>query len=363
MKTSKLLVAAFLVLSLTCGISQAAVPDACKRGVEAAKRRQYDLAIQQYSQCIKSGRLGKKELSKFYVRRSLAWSHKGQLEKSLVDVNKAIGVDPKNAPAYMWRGGIWAGKLKWDKAFADYDKTIKLKFLHPVAFWGRGAASRVMGKYDQAIADFNKAIKLNPKFADAYCFRCQAWWAKHQYDKAMADCNKAVELKPQDDRPYFDRGNVWFSKRQYDKAIADYTKAIKLDPKLADAYYNRAMVWKVKRQYAKAIKDYNKAIELDPNNVRFCNSLAWLLATCPDARYRDGKRAVQLATKATRLKPKAPYFDTLAAAHAEAGDYKKAVEIQAKAIKMLRDKKASAKRIADYDSSLQLYKSGKPLRK
>jgi tetratricopeptide (TPR) repeat protein len=54
------------------------------------------------------------------------------------------------------------------------------------------------------------------------------------------------------------------------------------------AYYNNKM-------YDEAISDYTKAIEINPEYVWAYNTLAWFLATCPDVRYRDGLKAIELA--------------------------------------------------------------------
>ena len=60
------------------------------------------------------------------------------------------------------------------------------------------------------------------------------------------------------------------------------------------------------------------------------------MATCSDAKIRDGKKAVELATRACELSQwnNASYHDTLAASYAESGEFDKAVEWQEKANKL-----------------------------
>src|SRR5262245_47540364 len=99
----------------------------------------------------------------------------------------------------------------------------------------------------------------------------------------------------------YGRGIVAMDRKDYDTAIAEFTEAIRIDPESDGAYHNRAHAYAEKKQYAKAIADYNQAMRLAPDEGDSYTSLAWVLATCPDASLRDGKRAVQLATKACEL--------------------------------------------------------------
>lgn len=89
------------------------------------------------------------------------------------------------------------------------------------------------------------------------------------------------------------------------------------------------------------------------------------MATCPDAKFRDGPRAVELATKAGELSSwRLPsLIDTLAAAYAEDGRFDDAKKWESKAIEIWstrwRNVEASIKAGRE---RLELYEAGKPYR-
>ena len=75
----------------------------------------------------------------------------------------------------------------------------------------------------------------------------------------------------------------------------------------------------------------------------------------------DGRRAVELASRKSRsdFGINAAYVDTLAAAHAEAGDYEAAAESERQAIGMLLQGDAEYE---PYRLRLEMYKGKKPYR-
>ena len=85
--------------------------------------------------------------------------------------------------------------------------------------------------------------------------------------------------------------------------------------------------------------------------------------TCPDEKYRDGTKAVEVAQKAYQLDGGKHWLciGTLAAAYAESGDFDKAKEWQAKAIEMATtDKSVQDNDKAQAAARLELYKQNKP---
>jgi len=102
---------------------------------------------------------------------------------------------------------------------------------------------------------------------------------------------------------------------KYQQAIKDFNQAIEINPNSAPAYLGRAVAYYELGKYKRALENYEKCISLDPNDALHYNNLAWFLATCPDRKYRNVNRAVELAEKASELKEKAYIIDTLAATY------------------------------------------------
>lgn len=130
----------------------------------------------------------------------------------------------------------------------------------------------------------------------------------------------------------------------------------------AGFYNKRGLTYFIKGQYDKAISDINKALEINPNDAEAYNNLAWILATCPDARYRDGTEAVELAQKSVDLVLHSQNLDTLAAAYAEAGKFEHAITTQEKAIAQLKKEGDARESIDEFIEHLKSYRNHKPWR-
>ena len=139
--------------------------------------------------------------------------------------------------------------------------------------------------------------------------------------------------------------------------------AVDLKPDYSEAHYQLAVVLLARGEIAGASRHFREAVRLKPDWVEPLNNLAWLLATQPDARYRDGQEAVQLATRAVTLThtndPGA--LDTLAGALAEAGRFSEALKTAQTAARLAETSGAAQLR-REIEAHLQCYRRGQPVR-
>jgi tetratricopeptide (TPR) repeat protein len=204
----------------------------------------------------------------------------------------------------------------------------------------------------------------NPGTSEDHIDRGKEYAEEGQYDKAIHEFTEAIRLDPKNADAYHQRGLAYDQQKEYDKAISDFTEALRLEHEDAEKGTHldaRAAVHEHQKHYDKAIDDYQQALKLDANDDGALNGLAWILATCPKDDVRDGKRAVELATKACKLRGwhDADALDTLAAAYAEAGEFTEAVKWQKKALEF---EFAEEKDKTGAEARLKLYQAGKPYR-
>ena len=124
---------------------------------------------------------------------------------------------------------------------------------------------------------------------------------KGEYDKAIADYNQALRAQSQIRQSLQSIAATPGTKRaNTTRPSPTTTKPWRSIPITPTPTQSRHRLEK-KGEYDKAIADYNQAMAIDPNDAHAYNDLAWLHATCPDEKYRDGKKAVENASKAYQL--------------------------------------------------------------
>ena len=134
---------------------------------------------------------------------------------------------------------------------------------------------------------------------------------------------------------------------------------VKVEGKFEQAHRYLGLILAEQGHPRDALAELDEAIKARGQQPEPLRHKAWILATSLDSHVRDGKQAVELAKLALQESArKGPeYWDTLAAAEAEAGNFAEAVEAEEKALQQ-----AQAMRDDDLvpgiQQRLKMFKSG-----
>jgi tetratricopeptide (TPR) repeat protein len=148
------------------------------------------------------------QTSKEYTQKGRELIDKRDYMEAILNLNKAVELDAKNASAYLLRA------------------TLKEKFedLHG------------------AMKDYNLAIEANPKYADAFFARGNVKMKLQDFYGAIEDYTAAINVNENYVEAYFNRGKAKQLLLAYEDAINDVTKIIQINPKSIDAYYMRGIL-------------------------------------------------------------------------------------------------------------------------
>ena len=272
--------------------------------------------------------------------RGRTYREKGDLDRALKEFATAIRLRPDWDAPHEDHGIILSRKGDLDGAIADLNEAIRLNPKRDGFYYTRADIYREKGDWDADIANWTEAIANIPSEVWLLTERAQDYQIhKKDFSKAIADYNKAVELQPASGY-YRDRALAYQRENLNDKAIVDFTKAIEYDRTTYYYFVERADAYFKNGQYKAAREDLDHAIQLNPKGWSSYSELAYCLATCPDASFRNGKEALEMGHKGCDLNQTdgTDCTTALAAAYAETGNFDDAIRYQKESLDRVLDR-------------------------
>jgi protein O-mannosyl-transferase len=360
-------------------------------GNDLGKQGQVDAAISHYREAIRL----KPDYAEAHYNLGLALNEKSQIDEAISHYQEVVRLKPDYAEAYNNLGAALARKGPIDEAIRQYQKAIRLKPDYAQAHYNLGLALVTKGQLDEAVGQYEEAIRLKPDYAEACNNLGLALVRRGQMDEAIRQYQEAIRLKPDYAFAHFNLANAFQRNGRIDDSIMAYEAGLELKSDEAEAQYRLAALLLAKGRleeairhfhqalsvkpdyaealgtlagtldgqgrYSEAVRCYQAALQARPDQTSILNNLAWLLASCPEAAFRNGPEAVRLASRACELtRYGQPLFiGTLAAAQAEAGDFPAAIATAERAAALateLRLEEIAAKN----RELLLLYRQGRP---
>jgi len=270
------------------------------------------------------------------TRLGLALVLHGNLDDAAAHFKRALEFNPENAWAYYHLGTVLMSQGRFEEAGVALKRSLELC---PNLAMAENDLAYVLchfGRFDEALTHYHRAIEIDPEYAEAHNNLALLLDERGPRAEAAEHFQKALDINPEYAQAHNNYGVMLMNQGMLSEAIAHFRTAIALAPNFAVPHANLGRALSHQGENAAAAAELQTFLRFQPDQPQVMGWLAWILATAPEDRVRSGKDAVQLAQKAAELTSyrDAAVLNSLAAAHAETGQFQDAVRVAEQALAM-----------------------------
>jgi Flp pilus assembly protein TadD len=207
-----------------------------------------------------------------FPEHSLSWKvlgaifgQAGNMDDSLLAIQKAVEIDPKDANSYSNLSVTLRILGRFLEAEESCRQAIILKPDFAEAHSNLGVILSFLGNLEQAEVSCRQAIILKPSFAEGHENLANTLNALGRLDLAEASHRQAISLKPGYAIAHSNLGGTLKDLGRMLEAEASCRQAIALKPNLADAHSYLGSTLSDLGRLEEAEASYRKAIELKPD--------------------------------------------------------------------------------------------------
>jgi tetratricopeptide (TPR) repeat protein len=274
---------------------------------------------------------------------------------------KALELNPQYAPAHANLGAALAELGKPEEGLEQLWWAVRAEPENPTFHGQLAVVLREQGQLEEATRQFRSAVELNPDNAALRVNLGNALFTNGEPAAAIRQYEQALRVDPTYALAHYNMGRVLSAQHDATLALQHLVEAVRFDPNLAEAPLLAAKLLLTQGHSQAALQTLREAHQRMPQNYVIANDLAWHLATLPDLAAADRAMAVSLAQQvvAQLPEPSANELDTLAAAFAATGQFKRAVQTIENAL-ALATRQGTAANVDSYRARLELYESNRP---
>jgi tetratricopeptide (TPR) repeat protein len=206
-----------------------------------------------------------------------------------------------NDSYYARSADMSRARKDYESALRDYRKSLELNEKNFKSHLGVAEIQWELDRYDEAKAHFVRAIEIQPQSAAAHEGLGRILGRQGKLPEAVASYREALRLQPSSFSAHFHLGVALVDLRQLDEAKRHLTEAIRLQPTAPQPFCLLGVALSREGKADEAIAQFRRALALEPDFVQALAELASILATGSDPALRNGKEAVELATRAYEL--------------------------------------------------------------
>ncbi|MEE8348978.1 MAG: tetratricopeptide repeat protein [Acidobacteriota bacterium] len=178
-----------------------------------------------------------------YFYTGIALAANGNLVEAVIELGKAVELDPDNVEYALGLADILSGVGQW----APADEILQL--------------------FDQEDKVDQLAIPQLWLLSDLY-------YRSEKYERSLNMLDRIEAQDPEDARVHFRRGQIHMDGSNLNQALLHFRKAAEGMPDTAPPLFGAGIVLRLQNQLVEAKQEILRAVELEPSNVEFLWQLA-----------------------------------------------------------------------------------------
>ena len=296
-----------------------------------------------------------------YIYLSKMAEEEGDKAKAITYLAEALKLNPDNIQIRNKLAVMLIQQHKSEEAIKHLTESLRREPDQFETHNDFGFLLQLQGKLDEAISHHRRALQIKPDFDKSHNNLGLALASQGKLDEAISHYRRALQINPDFAQAHNNLGVALARQEKLNEAITHFIEVVRLDPNSAKAHYTLARALEDGGRTKEAITEFKETLRLRPNQVGPMNSLAWLLATHKENKFRNPEEAIRLAERACEVTKyeDAGLVDTLAAAYAASGRFSDAVATAEKAVKLAAST-GNKERTEEIQNRLELYKRGQP---
>ena len=270
--------------------------------------------------------------------------------------------DSLRSPSAYEREGIQALTAgNWEAAAAAFRQGIELAPENPSLRHRLGTALFMLGDEREGRTQFEAALRAAPDYAEAHYSLGLLLEGEGRFEEAVHRFSTAVRHEPSYVEARVRLARLLRRMGRPNEALSEYSRVISADPQGPEAPFGYAMTLVLLGRYQEARDRLEDGSARFPDQAMFRKALARLLAAAPDARARDGQRALSLVQELLAEERSFDLGEAMAMALAEIGRYAEAASWQREVMSMA-DQAGRYDLVQLMAGNLRLYERGAPSR-
>ena len=276
------------------------------------RREEIDAAIVQFNRALKEdpnfarAHAGLGDAYLYLYRRT---ENSDYIQPAMDNIEKAVAITDQYSPVYTTYGLLLIEKGENEKALQMLERALEIDPANFEAYRGKARAFLAQQRTEEAEATYSKAIEMKPDYWAGYAELGVFYYSNGRFEDAARQFEIVTDLTPNNAGAYRNLGGIYYYLGRQEEAMDAFQKSLSIEPNYG-AYSNLATMYFYDKEYSKAAEMYQEALALNDSDYSVWSFLSSAYKQSSPPKMEEfmhaTRKAKEMAEKQLEVNPRNP---------------------------------------------------------